>query len=38
MPEFLPLESSGIRCWPEDFIEKFLEERLPVSKKILTAR
>jgi hypothetical protein len=38
MPETPPLEPSGLECWAADLAEKFLDEQVPKSKKILTAQ
>jgi hypothetical protein len=37
MPETPPPEPSGVECFPEELAELFIKERLPESKKILTA-
>jgi hypothetical protein len=33
-----PPELDGLPCWTEDISEKFLAERVPISKRILTAQ
>jgi hypothetical protein len=37
MPETPPLEPSGLECWEADLSEKFINERVLKSKKILGA-
>jgi hypothetical protein len=37
MPETPPLEPSGLECWTADLADKFIEERVLKSKKILSA-
>jgi len=38
MPETPPPELSGLECWTADLAEKFLDERVRKSKRILTAQ
>jgi hypothetical protein len=37
MPETPPEEPSGLECWTTDLADKFIEERVLKSKKILGA-
>ena len=38
LPETPPPERSGLECWTADLLEKFIIERVPKSKRILTAQ
>jgi hypothetical protein len=38
MPETPPPEPSGLECWTADLADKFLEEQVLKSKKILSAQ
>ena len=38
MPETPPPEPSGLECWDADLGDKFINERVPKSKKILGAQ